>query len=467
MSAFLDDLRAETWAMEPQRLSALAALAHKAGALEHGDLEAAIAASRHRDDEDDDDDDLWVQSGSTAIVPVSGVLVRKAPSWFAWMDVDATETPKVARAVQAAVADPGVERIVLLVSSPGGQAQGIDEVADAIRAATKEKPVDCVIDTLCASGAYWLASQASSIAANKDAYVGSIGVYRVLVDSSAAAERAGFKVHVVRTGEHKGMGIGGAPITDAQLAAEQELVDGLARMFEKAVKTGRDLKDTASLATGQVWLARTAKAKGLVDTVEPVTSALSRLAPQDTEDQMRGKTAKAIAALAAIGTIPNQQNEELVEKARAEDRARLTELKGAFPEDKDFAFEQYEAGATVEEAKAAYADVLAERLEEERAAKAEVLTQLEQEKAKKKTLPAGPEAGKPVPFGGTPEAEKPAQDFVSQARAYAKEHGCKVREAMSAIAAQDPQGHFEWKESIPLVRRNDRGYTRSPDKVAK
>lgn len=452
LTGWLEEMHGEAWAMEPQRLTALAALGQRAAGLEKKELAAAIAAAR-ADFMGEDEEPLFERSGSSAVVKISGVLVKEKPWWFAYLGVDATETPRIAEAIGAALEDDEVESIVLLVSSPGGQAQGVAEVADAIKDACKAKSVECVIDGLCASGAYWLASQADAIAANKDAYVGSIGVYQVVVDSSAAAEKAGFKVHVIRSGEHKGMGVGGAPITDKQIAATQELVDGFAALFKKSVKSGRaQVDDVDSIATGQVWLAKTAKSKGLVDTVESVSDAFDRLTAEDQEDDMPPKNKKTAAEGAPETT-----------DLAALERARVAEFKAAFPRDLAFAIEQYESGATVEQAKAAFAEVLEERLAETEKAKVEAEAQLEQAK---KPRPAAPAAGTPVPFGGDPGSAGPERNFVDQAKAYAKEHACKIREAMSAIAKADPASHFEWKESQPLVKKNpDRGYARSPQKL--
>lgn len=440
--AFLEAARVSPWVMEPKALAALMSVAEKAAggrpALFGGIFERAIAAK---------EPELYQVVDGVAHVLVSGTLLQKVPEWLSWFGIDATETGTIKKAVEAAAADDDVDSIMLRVSSPGGEAQGVADVADAIAAVGAQKTVNCVVEGLCASGAYWLASQADSISASKDSLVGSIGVYQVLVDSSQAATNEGYKVHVVRSGEHKGSGTRGAPISDAQLAAAQELVDGFAGLFKAAVADGRELEDedADAVATGQLWLASTAKKKGLIDTVEPVERALSRLAPDDEDDDEEDSMAKT------SGT-PNEtpKPDAALEQARADERKRVAEIKAAFPGDPAFALEQIEAGSSLVEAKGAYADVLQERLAAEKLAHASTKTAAE----RPKPAPRAPrEAADPVPFAASADASGvPTPGFIELAKAKAKEDGIKLREAMAAIAREQPDVYASYLGGIEPVR---------------
>ena len=442
VSPFLEELRAEAWAMEPRHLTALA---EKAAALSL-DFQARLPGFGLplRLPEPT----AFQLKGKTAIVPIQGTLMRSVPSWYRWLGIEATALSSIKQGVDAAAADPRVETIVLRIDSPGGQAQGVQEVGDAIHAAAQKKTVCAVVDGMCASGAYWLASQADSISAPEDAFVGSIGVYQVWADFSKAAANEGVVVHVVRSGEHKGMGVMGAPITENQLKATQDLVDGFAALFHAAVARGREISidHAAGAATGQLWLASAAKTHGLVDAVEPVARALSRLAPE--EAPMADK---------------NDTHETALEQARAADRKRLADLKVAFPDDLPFAVAQFEAGASLESAKAAYADVLRDKLQKSEAARTEATTALEAEK-KKKHLPA-PAGGTPVKQSVDPSAAAEPEgedehDFMALSRAYAAEHKCSMTVAMRMVAAQDPEGHRSWVAAQPRRRRDRTAYAR-------
>ena len=174
MSNLFADLEAEIWAMEPKRLeslfSKLNAYTEKAAMQGEPQSRRRESSIRHE--------------GTTAVISIRGVLMKSVPRWMSWWGIEATSYQELKEDIETAAKDKRVESIVLEIESPGGQVSGIHDAADAIFEARKAKPVQAYVDDLCASGAYWLASQADEIVASRDAMVGSIGVYSVYVDSS-------------------------------------------------------------------------------------------------------------------------------------------------------------------------------------------------------------------------------------------------------------------------------------------
>lgn len=415
------DVEDGAWAMERGRFEALAArLARITPA------ELAKARADYHERGGPPVRAPYVMHGSTAEIRVSGVLMKSVPWIYEFFGIEATSTVALRSAVERAAADKGVEAIALRIDSPGGQVGGTLEAGDAIFAAAKSKRVCAFVEGMAASAAYWLASQANEISSTEDSYVGSIGVYQVWEDDSEAAAKAGVKVHVVRSGELKGMGEPGSPITDAQLAMAQELVDGLCKMFVSAVSRGRGRaegadKDTdySALATGQVWLAKDAKKQGLVDRIEPAGVGFARMRSEVDMDEKKAAEEKAKA----------------MAEAQAAERKRFADLRSAFPDDPAFASAQYEIGATVEQASVAYVPVLREKLKAQAAAKP----------APVPALPAGPAGAPPLRSSGDPAStgtvEKGLAGWAKRARALAKEEGISFSLAMSKLARQDPAGH--------------------------
>lgn len=445
MSFFLDEIRAQEWAMHPAHLEALAS---KASAFVASGAYSRVLASApdpqartsgaptsRRDDQPP-----YELRGDTAIVPVSGVLMQQVPWWHRYAGVASTATPDVTAAVVAAIADPRVRSIVLQVDSPGGQSFGTNEAADAIAAAAKRKPVHAVVGSMAASAAYWLIAGATSIAAGPDSQVGSIGTYVVVTDSSSLAEQKGVKVHVVRSGEHKGAGIPGSKVSAEQLAGIQSVVDGITTLFRNSIAVGRELdaKEVDAVSTGQAWLAADALKLGLVDSVEPVTKALSRLAPP--EDPMFSKETQDAAAAAAAND------------AKTAERKRLADLQSAFPKHTTFALEQYSAGATVDQARVAFVPVLERELDEERKARSVA----EEKVAKSAATPAPQAPATPAPTsppasapavpsslttsGGTKDFMALVEDEVSSKRSDSK------ASAMGKVSGSNPVLHREWLE---------------------
>jgi signal peptide peptidase SppA len=190
--------------------------------------------------------------------------------------------------IRHAVKDSSVRVIMLHIDSPGGTVAGTHDLAQEVSAANKTKPVYAHIDDLGASAAYWVASQAQRITANATAMVGSIGTYAVVHDMSGMAEMEGIKVHVISTGEFKGMGIPGTVVTDKQLAYMQERIDGLNEHFLKGVTTGRGMPRSQlnDIADGRVFIALKAMGLGLIDAVSSFDQAYAT-AVKDAARQAR------------------------------------------------------------------------------------------------------------------------------------------------------------------------------------
>jgi signal peptide peptidase SppA len=203
--------------------------------------------------------------GGIAMIGIHGQMTKGRSSFD-----DGTSTVETRIAIRKAVRDEQVKAILLHIDSPGGTVAGTADLADEIAGADRRKPVYAYIEDLGASAAYWVASQARRITANRTALVGSIGTLSVLEDLSGMAEAAGVKVHVIATGAYKGAFVEGTEITEDHLAYAQEVVDDLNAPFLKAVKGGRQMtaKQVREAADGRVHIAKKALAFGLIDGVE-------------------------------------------------------------------------------------------------------------------------------------------------------------------------------------------------------
>lgn len=404
----------EQWAMEPGHLGKLLEAAKRAMRLPAAELFVVTAP---------DAGPKVTRAGASVHIPVRGVLMKRVPTWLKYFGIEATAYGKVSEHLKAAVEDEGVDNIVLDVESPGGSIGGVQELADEIYEARKTKNIRAQINDIGASAAYWLASQAEEVSADPNAMVGSIGVYAAYYDTSKAFEKEGVEAVVIRSGEHKGMGLPGDPITKEQIKSTQAIIDGMAENFKAAVQRGRGLKDKQlkAVSDGQAWIAIEAKEKNLIDTVGNLTI--------ERESQMakENETAQAQATEAAK-----------VEGAAAE-KARFGELKAAFPADAAYAMDSFEKGLSVLEAKAAYADILQGRMKE-----------MEKAKGKEKPEPKSAAQGaEPIPFA---EGAQGAPDFVGEARRMAAAEGIPLDKAMSKLANSRPELHAAFLEDAESKR---------------
>lgn len=210
------------------------------------------------------------QAKTVAVIPFHGAVTKKRSKFS---EASAIE---LRAAVRQAAKDPTVSKIVLHIDSPGGAVGGIDDLAAEVREAAKIKPVIAYIEDLGASAAYWVASQATEIVANRGAFVGSLGVYGVIHDTSGAYEREGIKVHVVSSGGAKGKGVAGVPVDETTLAEERRLIEAITDLFKLNVREGRGFSEAKAtdLFDGRVHMAGKALELGLIDRIGSFESAI-------------------------------------------------------------------------------------------------------------------------------------------------------------------------------------------------
>ena len=212
-----------------------------------------------------------------AILPVEGVLAHKPdPVEMAFFGME--DSGVIQRAIESLAADSSVQGILLDIDSPGGFLTGGPEVADAVKAARKEKPVCSWTGGMMASLAYWIGSAADTVIASPSAIVGSIGVYTTHLDVSGLYQALGAKVEVIKNKEaaFKAIGIPGTSLTDEQRNHLQERIQAAFGEFRSAVKASRKKVSDDSMR-GQTFTGREAGAANLVDGVGSRAYALSLL----------------------------------------------------------------------------------------------------------------------------------------------------------------------------------------------
>lgn len=256
----LGAIRAQPWAIMPDYLAAIEAIA--ARALDAGAL-IDVAADGH-------EDRLVETRGAVAAVgtPLEGAMYSTVRDGVAVVPILGPIFPRatlvnssaggaaldaIMRDLRVAVASADVNRIVLLVDSPGGVVSGLSEASEQIRAI--DKPVSAFVTGMACSAAYWLAAQANEIVMDASAVAGNIGV--ILSSSKQVqADGGGRMTHEVVSS--------GAPMkrpdpeTDEGRAALQQIVDDAEAVFVADVAKGRGV----SVATVRSEFGRGAAVSG-------------------------------------------------------------------------------------------------------------------------------------------------------------------------------------------------------------
>jgi signal peptide peptidase SppA len=246
-------------------------------------------------------------SGSIAVIPIYGMIMHRQMADISGGSVG-TSTNVISAALRQVVADPGVGSIVLDIDSPGGDVDGVDELASEIYAARKQKKITAVSNCLCASAAYYLASQASEIVVSPSSLTGSIGVYLIHEDDSAMHDAMGIKLELIKFGENKAEGNNLGPLSDSARAHMQEMADTYGNAFEKAVARGRGIKQDVvhgKFGQGRVFDAKTAVRIGMADRVGTLNDVLSTPALSTSASGRQAQFAAMRHQLAIAGaTLP-------------------------------------------------------------------------------------------------------------------------------------------------------------------
>lgn len=165
--------------------------------------------------------------------------------------------------------DDSIKAIVLHVNSPGGGVAASEEIYREVKRIRDEKKKRIVasIESVGASGAYYVASATNKIYADKGSIVGSIGVIAEWVNYGELLKWAKLNAITMKAGEFKDTGNPTREMTPAERAYLQSLIDNMHTQFIQAVADGRHAKadDIRALADGKVWTGEEAVPLKLVD----------------------------------------------------------------------------------------------------------------------------------------------------------------------------------------------------------
>lgn len=212
-----------------------------------------------------------------AVIPVVGTLVKRA------MGIEAASGlmsyDEIDDRLDAALADPQIGGILLDLDSPGGEAGGVFELAQRIRAASAIKPIWAHANDAAYSAAYAIAAACQRLTLSQTGGVGSIGVIALHVDQSVKDAKDGISYTAVYAGGHKNDFSPHQPLSPQASTVLQTEVDRLYAIFVNQVAAMRGLDADAVRATEAGLLyGEQAVAAGLADAVLPLDQVLAEFA---------------------------------------------------------------------------------------------------------------------------------------------------------------------------------------------
>lgn len=281
IAAIVSAIRAQPWAILPEYLEAIEAIAIRAF---DADILKLVAGDGHEARIDanriaiaavgtrlEGSRASTVRNG-TAVVPMLGAIFPRASMVNA--STGGTSLDTFMHDIRVAQANTDVSRIALVVDSPGGVVSSLGEAADGLRAS--EKPITAFVAGMAASAAYWLASQAGEIVVDRSASVGSIGVVATTSRQETPGADGRRAYEVVSSG---------APMkrpdfsTEEGRAAVQAEVDAIEAVFVADVAAGRKVSEDkvkADFGRGAMVSAGRAVAAGMADRIGTLEGVLGQ-----------------------------------------------------------------------------------------------------------------------------------------------------------------------------------------------
>ena len=223
-----------------------------------------------------------------AVLPIHGTISHRMNMMNAMSGGVSTES--LGNEFASLVDNPEIGTVVLDIDSPGGAVSGIEELGNQIFQARDKVRIVASANSLAASAAYWLGSQAHEFTVTPSGEVGSIGVIAVHESNFKAQEKEGRDITIIKAGKFKADNSPLEPLTEEAQAAIQERVNERYETFISAVSRGRGIDSKSVInqfGEGRVVGAKSALDKGMVDAVETLSETVARLKgmPESSEER--------------------------------------------------------------------------------------------------------------------------------------------------------------------------------------
>ncbi len=175
----------------------------------------------------------------------------------------------ISKRIREAAKDKNVKAIVIDINSPGGTVASVQDIySEIVSAKEKGKKVVALFRDVAASGGFYIAMAADKIVAEPGTITGSVGVIMQTSNIEGLFDKIGVKVTPITSGKYKDIGSSYRPMSDAEKAILQDMVDDTYTQFFAAVKAGRPNVKEADLkeyTDGRVFTGQRAYNLGFID----------------------------------------------------------------------------------------------------------------------------------------------------------------------------------------------------------
>jgi ClpP class serine protease len=303
------------WAIEPEYLKFIEQIVTEHKRYSPEDF-AALEAKLGKKLENNPD--LYARNdGKTVIIPVTGPIVRYGNLFT---DVSGmTSLGKLSLMFNSALENDEVRDIVFDISSPGGEALGINEFAQMVYNARGIKPIKAYASGNAQSAAYWIASACEEVICDDTAGLGSIGVAVFIDDDTEALASSGIKELIIKNS----LSPNKAPSFRTSEGQKHiiERLDKMADVFFSKValymsREGNELtaKDVVKrFKEGGTAIGQEAVDLGMADRLGSLEGLLKELEENDMKEAIQADNAKESANEGIIATATLQPTVSMAE----------------------------------------------------------------------------------------------------------------------------------------------------------
>ena len=214
-----------------------------------------------------------------ALIPFKGMFGAKTEKvGLITVDYAITSSSQFNKELDYLIDRGDIKDVVLRLNTPGGGVASSQEIYSRIISEKNKSNINFIasMESVAASGGYYIAIAADEIFANPGSITGSIGVIMEYPIIDELLETVGIEYNTIKSSSFKDSGSPFRDMTSEEKIYFQELIDDLYNQFIKAVSDERDISidRVREIANGKVYSGKQAYEIGLVDTLGSLNDVL-------------------------------------------------------------------------------------------------------------------------------------------------------------------------------------------------
>jgi protease-4 len=217
---------------------------------------------------------LGLKPNNIAVIPLYGEIFSGRDDYDGRLSAE-----EIGDLIDKANNDPSIGAILIDIDSPGGEVVATKQIVYKIR--ESKKPVYSYINSIGASGGYYVASATNHIMADEDSITGSIGVISIFPNFQKLLENIGVKFNVIKEGNYKDIMSPFKDPDDKEKAMIQKILSETYEKFKADVLSFRKGKmneiDFDKVADGRILSGRQAFSAKLVDELVQKNHSIKRV----------------------------------------------------------------------------------------------------------------------------------------------------------------------------------------------